>query len=225
MGFPVQRIGKEGFFVKGWESVKEMGGVMASEHLTRLLRALTKRPDLFMEVKEAMVNALVAGPWVFFNDTKYARQHRVQLPKKTLVRFTPSSDGEKIVALVQRRLLGPRPDWAAEDSEMYADWKEERLSIEETPWKGFVSREEQQMVGFRGSPPTEYTKTPEEAMVWVDRYLEKTGWILIDSSADQALPSIRSKIVSYKEQEEGRSRTYAIAHTRFLEGPVIKNEG
>lgn len=165
---------------------------MASEHLTRLLRALAKKPDLFMEVKVAMVDALVAREWVSFNGSEYAKKHNISFPPGCMARFTPARQGEELVVVkVYRRIKQREPnrgDYEDRDDEGQYEkdhkaWEADCNSMGFMPWKWALDSDGKRMSAKTGDLVEGPATTAADAMAQADRYLERRGWVLVDSKA------------------------------------------
>ena len=153
----------------------------------RLLAALAKQPELLLAVKDLMMDVRVAGPWVDFNDSDYAKMKRVSFPQGTLVRLTPdrgnTSKMESVIKVSKRfepRL--PNRHQMDEDWEWAEQVKEHEAQVEDwevNPYGWRIDMVFQSMFPMEGRQG--FATTFEEAKRAADEVLRAAGWVLVES--------------------------------------------
>jgi hypothetical protein len=152
----------------------------------RMLAALARQPELLLAVKDLMLDVRVAGPWVSFNDSEYAKVCKIGFPKGTMCRFTPSRDnnsGTTPVAKMLRRLKPHLPnrhqmdeDW--EWAEQVKDHEDEVDEWEYTRWSWRIDMMFHKMFPMEGR---EGIATDEQgALDAADATLQAAGWVLVN---------------------------------------------
>ncbi|MDB4278040.1 hypothetical protein N9917_00260 [Deltaproteobacteria bacterium] len=152
----------------------------------RLLAALAANPELLLAVKALMLEVRVAGPWVLFNDSEWAKLNKIGFPKGTLCRFVPDQRNKAKMEPVIKVHKRTKP-WMPNRHQMDEDWewaeqvKDHEAEVAEWEVKPFGWRVESQfhrlfpMKGREGNAVDIPTAQRD-----ADAVLRSVGWVLVD---------------------------------------------
>lgn len=158
-----------------------------------ILTALVEDPKLYMELKDFMLTAKVAGPWEPFNESAEAKRRRVGWGGDCTVRFTPVDYGRSH-STVSGVVVRVWKDWGSRGSEKpdphdydegrhdedyqkdLAEWEAAEERRKTHPWAWQIE------YGYHFEDyPRGDGVTKHDAMRAADRALRLEGWSFPDN--------------------------------------------